>query len=257
MSAVGAVNGITRAEVAVTACSDLFRGQREILASPAGLVPAIGVRLALLTHAPDLMISDGESTILGDVPAVDRPSTVSAGYLPYRELFELIASGRRHVVMGGAQIDRFGNQNLSAIGDHARPARQLLGTRAAATNTVNHMTSYWIPRHTRRTFVAKVDFVSGVGRDRVRAAGPGAFPFHRLHRVVTNLGVFNFSGPDSSMALVSLHPGVALDEVRDATGFPLHLTAPIRTTRLPDERELQLIREVLDPRTLREHEVPA
>ncbi|WAP50485.1 CoA-transferase [Arthrobacter sp. ATA002] len=248
---------ITRAEVAVAACSDLFRGQADILASPAGVVPTIGVRLALLTHAPDLMISDGESTILGDVPAVDEPSTVSAGYLPYRELFELIAAGRRHVVMGGAQIDRFGNQNLSAIGGHARPMRQLLGTRAAATNTVNHMTSYWFPRHSRRTFVDKVDFVTGVGLDRARADGAAAFPFHRLHRVVTNLGVFDFSAPDSGMALVSLHPGVGLDEVREATGFPLHMRTPARTTRLPDEQELRLIREVLDPRKRREHEVPS
>ncbi|WP_258073573.1 CoA-transferase subunit beta [Arthrobacter sp. 08Y14] len=248
---------ITTAEVAVAACSDLFRGQAEILASPAGIVPTVGVRLALLTHAPDLMISDGESTILGDVPAVDRPSTVSAGYLPYRELFELIAAGRRHVVMGGAQIDRMGNQNLSVIGDHAKPARQLLGTRAAATNTVNHTTSYWIARHSRRTFVESVDFVTGVGNDRASAAGPAASRFHRLHRVVTNLGVFDFSAPDGGMAVVSAHPGVSFDEIQAATGFPLHTAGTVPTTRLPDERELQLIREVLDPRKRREDEVPA
>lgn len=251
------MSAVTRAEIAATACSDLFRGEAEILASPAGVVPTIGVRLALLTHAPDLMISDGESTILGDVPAVDRASKMSAGYLPYRELFELIASGRRHVVMGGAQIDRFGNQNLSAIGDHARPTRQLLGTRAAATNTVNHATSYWIPRHSRRNFVERVDYVTGIGSDRARAAGAAATKFHRLHRVVTNLGVLDFSGPGSSMALVSLHPGVSFEEIRDATGFPLHTAGPISITRLPDERELHLIREVLDPRKRREQEVPS
>lgn len=251
------MNGVTVAEVAVAACSDLFRGQADILASPAGIIPTIGVRLALLTHAPDLMISDGESTILGDVPAVDRPSTVSAGYLPYRELFELIAAGRRHVVMGAAQLDRMGNQNLSAIGNHAKPARQLLGTRAAATNTVNHATSYWIARHSRRTFVEKVDFVTGVGNDRAREAGSSASRFHRLHQVVTNLGVFDFSGPNAGMALVSAHPGVSFDEILAATGFPLDTAGPLKTTRLPDERELQLIREVLDPRKRREDEVPA
>lgn len=251
------MHDVTRSEVAVTACSDLFRGQAEILASPAGIIPTIGVRLALLTHAPDLMISNGESTILGDVPAVDRPSTVSAGYLPYRELFELIAAGRRHVVMGGAQLDRMGNQNLSAIGNHAKPARQLLGTRAAATNTVNHMTSYWIARHSRRTFVETVDFVTGIGNDRARAAGVSASRFHRLHRVVTNLGVFDFSAPDGGMALVSAHPGVTLAEIWSATGFALHNAGTDTTTRLPDERELQLIREVLDPRKRREDEVPA
>ncbi|WP_427004798.1 CoA-transferase subunit beta [Pseudarthrobacter sp. H2] len=251
------MSDVSRAEVAITACSDLFRGQREILASPAGIVPTIGIRLALLTHAPDLMISDGESTILGDVPAIDQPSAVTAGYLPYRELFELIATGRRHVVMGAAQLDRMGNQNLSAIGEHGKPKRQLLGTRAAATNTINHTTSYWIARHSRRSLVEKVDFVTGVGTDRARAAGAAALRFHRLHQVVTNLGVFDFSGPDASMALVSLHPGVSLDELNEATGFPVHTAGDISTTRLPDDRELQLIREVLDPLKRREHEVPA
>ncbi len=248
---------VTRAEVAVVACSELFRGQSEILASPTGIVPTIGARLAVLTHAPDLLLSDGESALLGDVPAIDEASTVTAGYLPYRELFEQIASGRRHVVMGAAQLDRLGNQNLSAIGDHARPTRQMLGSRAAATNTMNHTTSYWIAKHSTRTLVEKVDFVTGVGTDRAREAGPLSSRFHHLHRVVTSLGVFDFSGPDASMALVSLHPGVSLDELEAATGFPVHVAGEISTTRLPDEHELRLIREVLDPRTRREHEVPA
>lgn len=245
----------TRAEIAVTACSDLFRTQREILVSPAGIIPTIGARLAKLTHAPDLLLSDGESTLLGDVPAVGERSTQASGYLPYRELFELIAAGRRHVVMGAAQLDRQGNQNLSAIGAHERPYRQLLGARAAATNTVNHVTSYWIAKHNRRTLVEHVDFITGVGPARAKAAGFSASRFHRLHRVVTNLGVFDFSGPDDTMALITLHPGVSLAEMQDATGFPVHLSGPAKMTRLPSEQELRLIREVLDPSARREEEV--
>ncbi len=248
---------VTRAEIAITACSDLFRGQREILASPAGIIPSIGARLAKLTHAPGLLLSDGESTLLGDVPAVGEPSTRASGYLPYRELFELIAAGRRHVVMGAAQLDRQGNQNLSAIGDHERPHRQLLGSRAAATNTVNHATSYWIAKHNPRTLVEHVDFVTGVGPARAKAAGFSAMRFHQLHRVVTNLGVFDFNGPDDSMALLFLHPGVSVAQMQDATGFQVHLSGPTSTTRLPDEQELGLIRKVLDPLTRREAEVPS
>lgn len=248
---------VTRAEVAVTACSDLFRGDGEILASPTGVVATIGARLAALTHAPDLMLTDGEASVLGDVPAVDEMSRVSAGALTYRQLFELIENGRRHVVMGAAQLDRFGNQNLSAIGDHARPRRQLLGTRAAATNTVNHPVSYWIARHTPRTFVDRVDFVTGLGTDRARDAGPSAARFHSLRGVVTNLGVFDFSGPDGSMAIVSLHPGVTLGEVQDSTGFALHGSQSPRSTRNPSPQELNLIREKLDPRSRREEEVPS
>lgn len=246
---------VTRAEIAVTACSDLFRGQRDILASPAGIIPTIGARLAALTHAPELMLSDGESTILGDVPALGEPTGFASGYLPYRELFELIAAGKRHVVMGAAQIDREGNQNLSAIGEHAKPHRQLLGSRAAAANTINHTTSYWISKHSPRTLVEQVDFVTGVGRTRAAAAGPAALRFHHVHQVVTNLGVFDFSGPAHTMAVVSLHPGVTLEEVIQSTGFTLHTTGSPTTTRLPDAQELHLIREVLDPLQSREKEV--
>jgi acyl CoA:acetate/3-ketoacid CoA transferase beta subunit len=239
--------GATRTEIAATACSDLFRDAGEILASATGVIPTIGARLARLTHAPDLLLTDGEATILADTPAVDRPSERSEGLLPYAALFELIARGRRYVVMGAPQLDRFGNQNLSAIGSHERPTRQLLGARAASTNTLNHRTSYWIPRHTQRVFVERVDFVTGVGTDRADGAR-----FHDLHRVVTDLGVFDFSGPGGSMSVVSLHPGVELDEVVAATGFRLHLPETIAVTRNPDPDELELIRQRIDPRSTRE-----
>ncbi|MFK3677850.1 CoA-transferase subunit beta [Microbacterium sp. NPDC090218] len=245
----------TRAEVAVTACSDLFRGSGAILASTVGVVPTIGARLARLTHAPDLLLSDGEATLYADTPAVDEPFREPEAPLPYARLFELIARGRRHVVMGAAQIDRHGDQNLSAIGDRDRPVRQLLGARAAATNTVNHATSYWIARHSPRVFVERVDVVTGVGPARARAAGVDRF--HDLRRIVTDLAVLDFAGPEGSVALASLHPGVTLDRVVDATGFALHIPADVPRTRLPTDEELRLVRERLDPRGLRDREVTA
>ncbi|EMR00240.1 CoA-transferase subunit beta [Paeniglutamicibacter gangotriensis] len=244
----------TRAEIAVTACSDLFHGQGDILASPAGIIPTIGARLAALTHAPDLMLSDGESTIYAGVPALEHQG-VPGGYLPYRELFELIAAGKRHVVMGGAQIDREGNHNFSAIGQHSKPHRQLLGARAAAANTINHRTSYWIPKHSRRSMVERVDFVTGVGRTRAENAGKRAARFHQVHQVVSNLGVFDFSGPGHTMSLVSIHPGVIVEEVIESTGFALNIPDAVQSTRLPNRQELHLIREVLDPLQRREQEV--
>lgn len=243
----------TRAEVAAAACSDLFRGAGRILASPTGVVATLGARLAALTHAPNLMLTDGEASILGDVPPVGEPSRAQAGTLTYRQLFELIAGGKRHCIMGAGQLDRYGNQNLSAIGAHDRPARQLLGTRAASTNTANHPVSYWIARHSPRVFVEHVDFVTGVGPARARAAG---MRFTDIRAVVTNLGVFDFSGPGATMAVVSLHPGVEIAEARSSTGFELHVPDSATTTRTPDPHELHLIREVLDPRGRREEEVP-
>jgi acyl CoA:acetate/3-ketoacid CoA transferase beta subunit len=170
---------VTRAEVCVAACADLFAGDGEILASPMGYIPSLGARLARLTTEPDLLLSDGEACLL-------TPEGEVEGWMPYRKVFDVVAHGSRHVVMGANQIDKFGNQNISAIGDHRKPARQLLGVRGAPGNTANHKTSYWVPRHSKRVLVDSVDMVAGVGYDK------NAGPFHHIHRVVTNLAVFDF-----------------------------------------------------------------
>ncbi|MQA07124.1 MAG: CoA-transferase [Pseudonocardiaceae bacterium] len=245
----------TRAEICAIACADLFAGDGEILASPMGLLPTLGARLAKLTTEPDLLLSDGEAYLLADVPELGNNSSSDVeGWLPYRKVFDIVAHGRRHVVMGANQIDRYGNQNISCIGAHAHPTRQLLGFRGAPGNTVNHPTSYWIPRHSTRVFVESVDVVSGVGYDRARAAGSSAQRFHQIRRVVSNLGVFDFNTSDHSMRLVSTHPGVQQDDVVQQTSFPLD-TRDAGETRQPSDEELRLLREVLDPRGLREREV--
>ncbi|GAA2101006.1 CoA-transferase [Streptomyces albiaxialis] len=247
----------TRAEQCVVACAEVWRDAGEVLASPMGTVPTIGARLARLTFAPDLLLTDGEALLMGDVPAVgERPGAVE-GWLPFRQHLALTATGRRHVMMGASQLDRHGNQNISCIGPWERPTRQLLGARGAPVNTLNNPTSYWVPRHSKRVFVARVDMVSGVGYDRAAAAGPSATRYHRVPEVVSDLGVFDFETPDRTMRLRSLHPGVTLDEVTEATGFPLVVPDEVPETRRPTEAELRLVREVIDPKGLREREVPA
>jgi hypothetical protein len=104
-------------------------------------------------------------------------------------------------------------------------------------------------------FVPRVDMVSGVGYDRARAAGPGAAAFLDLRRVVTNLAVLDFSGPDHSMRLVSVHPAVTVDEVAAATGFELAVDGVVPQTRLPTDEELALIRGVIDPNGLTDRDV--
>lgn len=248
---------VTRAEYCVVACAEAWRGDGEILASPMGTVPSVAARLARLTFAPDLLLTDGEALLIGDVPAVGGASSVTEGWLPYRRHLTMVMGGRRHVMMGASQIDRHGNQNISCIGDWARPARQLLGVRGAPVNTLNNPVSYWVPRHSTRVFVEKVDMISGVGYDSAAAAGPSATRFHDLRRVVSDLGVFDFGTPDRAMRLVSLHPGVTLDQVREATGFALAVPDEVPYTREPTAEELRLIREVVDPRGLRDREVRA
>ena len=232
------------------ACAEAWRGDGAILASPMGLIPSLGARLARLTFAPDLLLTDGESYLL------DRDEAVE-GWLPYRAVFTMVAAGRRHVMMGASQLDRFGNQNISCIGDWARPRAQLLGVRGAPGNTINHPVSYWVPKHSPRVFVPAVDMVSGVGYDRAAELGPAAARFHQLRVVVTNLAVLDFQTPDHAMRLRSVHPGVTVTDVLEATGFPLVIPDDMAVTRRPTTAELVLIRDGLDPDGRRDREVQA
>ncbi|UGT59676.1 CoA-transferase subunit beta [Nocardia asteroides] len=245
---------ITRAEVCAVACAEIFAGAGEIMASPMSPLTTIGARLAKLTTEPDLLLSDGEARFFAETPALGRSAPIE-GWIPFRKVFDVVASGRRHVVMGANQIDRYGNQNLSAFGALQQPTRQMFGVRGAPGNTINHATSYFVPKHGKRVFVEKVDIVSGVGYDKVDPANP-AFRFHHLHRVVSNLGVFDFEGPDHTLRARSLHPGVTADEVAENTSFEIAGLADAPESRLPTAEELRLIREVLDPRSARDREVP-
>ena len=242
------MSDITRAEVCAIACAEAFRGDGEILASPMALVPSLGARLARETFEPDLLLSDGEATFVsGPWPLGGKPPATTEAWIPYRSVFDLVWNGHRHVMMGASQIDRYGNQNISCIGPFEKPKNQLLGVRGAPGNTVSHPTSYWVPNHSTRVFVEKVDMVSGVGTDRGVDVP--------LRRVISNLGVFDLGGPDRTMRLLSVHPGVSVEEVQEATGFALHAEDVVES-RLPTDEELRLIREVLDPKNLRDKEVP-
>jgi acyl CoA:acetate/3-ketoacid CoA transferase beta subunit len=231
-----------------------------------GVIPALGARLARQTFAPDLLMTDGEAFLIDEAGNVE-------GWLPYRQVFTMVAAGRRHVMMGAAQIDRYGNQNISCIGDWARPKAQLLGVRGAPGNTVNHAVSYWVPRHSRRVFVERVDMVCGVGYHRgssgVRGQGGwGAGAPHAespspasqqsavdLRVVVSNLAVLDFQTPDHAMRLRSVHPGVEVADVLAETGFELVVPDDVAVSRVPSAAELDLIRR-LDPDGARDKEVP-
>ena len=241
------------AEICVVACAEAWRGDGALVASPMGVIPTLGARLAQLTFEPDLLLTDGEATLL--VPDGESGDRITEGWLPFRQVFTMLAAGKRHVMMGAAQLDQFGNQNISCIGDWARPKAQLLGVRGAPGNTVNHPVSYWVPRHSRRVFVDRVDMVSGVGYDRAAALRGATAASHQLRRVVTNLAVLDFAGPDRVMRLQSLHPGVTVSDVADATGFVLAAPLQVPQTRLPTAAELTLIREHLDPDCRRDQEL--
>jgi acyl CoA:acetate/3-ketoacid CoA transferase beta subunit len=244
--------------VCVVAIAECFRGDGETLANPIGTIPMIGGRLARASFEPDLLMTDGEAALVANDEAFDFASgKVLESYNPYRAMFDMVWSGKRHVIMSGSQIDAFGNHNFAAIGDDfATPRVQLLGFRGAPGNTIQNATSYWIPNHSTQIFVRRVDTVTGVGSDRAAALAPAQSKYFGLRRVVTNLCVMDFAGPAGRLRLVSVHRGVTVDEVVAATGFELAMADPVAPSRLPDANELFLIREVIDPTGLREREVP-
>jgi acyl CoA:acetate/3-ketoacid CoA transferase beta subunit len=218
----------------------------------------IGGRLARASFEPDLMMTDGEAHLIANDEAFEWPDgKVLEAWNPYRRMFDIVWSGRRHVIMSPTQIDRYGNMNFAAIGgDLAQPKVQLLGLRGAPGNTICHPTSYWVGNHNAKTFVEQVDVVCGIGYDRAAALGPVASRFHEIRRVVTNLCVIDFETPDHRMRLRSVHPGVAVGEVVEATGFDLVVPAEVPVSRLPTDEELRLLYEVIDPANLRGKEVP-
>ena len=244
------MSDFTRAEQCAVAIAEIFRGDGEILVSPMGNLPILGARLAKLTFEPDILLTDGVASIVANVQPIGGakgPEPVVESWMPYRQIFDLVWSGRRHVVMGATQIDCYGNQNIACIGEFRKPKAQLLGMRGAPGNTLSHPTSYWVPNHSAKVFVEKVDVVSGVGYDRAAKLGARSARFHEIRRVVSNLGVFDFDTPDHSMRLASVHHGVSVDQVVENTGFALVMEGDVPETRPPSDEELRILREVLDP----------
>lgn len=243
------------ADVIAVACAEAWRGDGEIFASGMGTMQMLGARLARATFEPDLMVSDGEAFyVAGDLP-IGSTQKVVEGWIPFRSVFDVVWGGRRHVMMGASQIDMYGNTNIANIGDWHKPKAQLLGVRGGPGNTVNNATSFFIPKHQSSIFVPKVDMVSGVGYDRAAEVGGFIARRHDLRRVVTNLGVLDFNGPSHRMRLLSVHPGVSVDEVVTNTGFELHIDGDVPTSRPPTDEEMAAI-ERIDPKGLRHREVP-
>lgn len=213
------------------ACAEAFRGDGRIMASPMGAIPRLGARLAKATFEPGLVLTDGVATI------VDLDGN-PLGAMPFSRVFDTLWAGRRHVMMGATQVDQRGNQNISCIGDWARPKVQLLGSRGAPGNTICHPTSYFVGQHNPKVIVEQVSFRSGLGTDH------GAFEIRVL---VTNLGVFDFRGPDGVLRLVALHPGITVEQVREASGCPVHIDdGEVATSRGPTPQEAEWL-DRLDP----------
>lgn len=246
----------TLAELLIVACSEVFRGNGEIVATGIGPVPRLGASLAKSTHSPELMMTDGEAFLVEDpVPIGPREydAPKRAGYLPFSRFFDsAVWTGRRHALVSPIQIDRFGQTNLSYIGgSFQQPKIQMLGARGFPGNSIHHVNSMFVPAHSRRIFVeGEVDSVSSVGYNPARRLAGANFGDVDLRYIVTNLCVMDFGGADHAIRVVSLHPGVALEQVREATGFPLEAAGDLPTTPGPSAEQLKII-DRLDPHNIR------
>jgi glutaconate CoA-transferase subunit B len=221
-------------------------------------LPMVAAYLAKATHAPNTTLMF-ESGVIAPEPrtiarAVGDPRLQSTARRVSGMLDGLLLLHGGNVdfgVLGGAQVDRFGNINSTAVGGegYARPATRLGGSGGANDIASAAKEFLIVVRHTRRTFVERVDHLTTPGF----LTGPGAREAAGLRGggpvgVVTDLGVFGFDGETKSMTAVSLHDGIAWADVEAATGFDIGRPADLPVTPLPTDRELDLLRTVIDPR---------
>jgi len=225
-------------------------------------LPMLACILARKTHAPNavfLNVSDSIDSDPDELPyssADPKLHQGCVGLISLGEVFDLAQKGKLDIIfLGAAQIDQYGNTNLSVIGGYHRPKVRLPG--GAATSFLCGLakkTVIWVTRHSSRVFVEKVDFVTGQGylsggdaREKagLKYGGPG--------RVITNLGVFGFEEQSKRMRLESVHPGVTVEQVKQSTSFELLTPPEVPETVPPSQEQLEIIRRI-DPYKTREME---
>jgi glutaconate CoA-transferase subunit A len=216
--------------------------------------------LAKRTHAPRLLILAANA---GCVDPATRPALMSLAeamdvqtalhwcggdHAWYRYYLPGYISNE---VVSSAQIDRFGRSNTIEI----RTSKGMLrlpgqGGMAEVADLSDNL-YFYLPRHSTRNLVEQVDF-AGVARHLLTAQEREAVGLQPGEvKLVTNLAVFKVDHDTREFKIVSLHPGVTLAEVQEATGFPVHCEGDIPLTEEPDEESLRMIREEIDPLGLR------
>ncbi|MGB0906830.1 MAG: CoA-transferase subunit beta [Maricaulaceae bacterium] len=247
----------TLAELAICAASEIFRDETpEVFATLIGTLPKLAGYIAKETFLPGMMMSDGLYYLAAEpVPIGPRPDHVTKreGRIGYERVFTIVAKGNRHAFVGPVQVDKYGQMNLSCIGDYAKPKVTMLGVRGLPGNTVNNRTSMFFASHNKRALVeGEVSMVSGAGYNPARYPN-GKYPKGLDHRqIITNLCVLDFEGPNNTIRVRSLHPGVTFDEVQDNTGFNLVRPDNIPETAAPTAEQLAIIHKY-DPHNLRRY----
>ncbi len=220
-----------------------------------------GYLLAKRTHAPHLMFASaiGQALVMEWAPLglarveelwLDK-AALTFGFA--RAATELLTRVRPREFFRPAQVDACGNFNNLALGsDYRRPRLRLPGGGGIPdVTTYEDNVSLYVPRHSKVTFVEKVDFVSGLGHSPARHAKRGAGPIY----LVSDLGQFDFGGPGGRMRVTTIHPGATLERVRAKTGFAMDPAPGCAATEPPTPEEVRLLREEIDPLGVRRLEL--
>jgi acyl CoA:acetate/3-ketoacid CoA transferase beta subunit len=215
--------------------------------------------LARRTHAPNLYFTSAIGQGICRQPAplgltrveqlwLDR-SLRTVGFV--RAAADMLPRLRPKEFFRPAQIDPAGNFNNLAFGQNYRHPRLRLpgsGGIPDVTTFINDIYLY-VPRHSRLTFVQKVDFLSGLGHNPNRRWGSGP------RYLVSDLGQFDFQGVgregETVIRLISYHPGTDIKSIQAHTGFELVCAPEVMETNIPDASELRLLREEIDPYNIR------
>jgi glutaconate CoA-transferase subunit B len=239
----------------ICAAAQAWKDDGEVLATGIGVVARLAASVCMASINTDLMMTDSEAWLVSEpVPVGPRK-----GYVPQREtwmgfsrIFDNVWGGKRHAMVGPTQIDRFGQANISMVGaDYDKPKSMMLGVRGFPGNSINHANSFFVPNHSPKVLVAgEVDMVASVGYNPARLARGWSLDDIDIRFIFTNLCVLDFGGPAHQVRLVSLHPGVTVAQVQEATGFPLHLPESIAETPAPTVAQMALLAR-LDPHNLR------
>jgi glutaconate CoA-transferase subunit B len=155
-------------------------------------------------------------------------------------------------MLEAVQIDRFGQVNTCAASAGGRPSREMSpAARGFAGNAISQPGSFFVPAHNPRTFPAgECDYVSSIGFNPARLPRGRSLDDIDIRRVITDLCVMDFGGPGHQLRLLTLHPGITAQQVRENTGFPISIPDTVPTTPAPTVEQLAII-AALDPHNQR------
>jgi glutaconate CoA-transferase subunit B len=247
----------TDSEMMIAVAARMLKGARTVFVG-VGL-PNIACNLARFTVAPDLELIY-ESGVYGARPerlplSIGDPTLVSGAtsVVSMADLFGLyLQRGLVEIaLLGGAQIDKYGNLNSTVIGSYDRPKTRLPGSGGALEIATHAQRIFMIMRLKRRAFVDKLDFRTSPGHltggdSRARLGLPGGGP----ELVISDKAILNFDNSDREMQLTHLYPGVTVENVRAEVGWPLRVAESIQEIAAPTADELRLIREEVDPHAM-------